>query len=206
MPKDDWKKSSIPTLFEGWDAWPWVDGPNDAPDSVLDVACGLSLKSKFVQGARTRVGFDLHRPYLEAAREQNPLVNWIPVQGDVTKISECFLPGSFDLVLALDIIEHVEKDQALKLLADLEEIARVAVVLETPRGFLPQDMDILGFGQDHLQTHRCGFEKEELEELGYQVFVRDYQLAPIQRVKGSTEVQTECQLLNAIKRVDGGAA
>jgi SAM-dependent methyltransferase len=204
MPKDDWKKSSIPTLFTEWGGWPWVDGPGDAPGSVLDVACGVSLKSKFISGARTRVGFDLHRPYLEAAREQNPLVDWTPIQGDVTKISEVFLPNSFDLVVALDIIEHVEKDQALKLLADLEEIAKVAVVLETPRGFLPQDLDILGFDQHHLQTHRCGFEKEELEELGYQVWARDYQLAPIKR--HTTEpIATECQLLNAIKRVDGGA-
>jgi hypothetical protein len=235
MPKDDWKKSSIPTLFTEWGAWPWgkcpecdgagffdyerggavsdcsacggrgYQGRGSQPVSILDVACGLSLKSQFVPCSGARVGLDLHRPYLEAAREQSPDVRWTPVQGDVLKISETFLPNSFDLVLALDIIEHVEKDQALQLLKDLEEIAKVAVILETPRGFLPQDMDILGFGQDHLQTHRCGFEKEELEELGYQVFVRDYQLAPIQRVKGSTEVQTECQLLNAIKRVDGSA-
>jgi hypothetical protein len=171
------------------------------PNEVLDVACGLSLKSQHV-ACGIRVGFDLHRPYLEQAQIQSPAVEWIPVAGDVLQISEIFLPKTFDLVMAMDIIEHVEKDQALKLLKDLEEIAKVAVVLETPRGFLPQDIDILGFGQDHLQTHRCGFEKEELEELGYQVFVRDYKLAPIQRVKGSTEVQTECQLLNAIKRVD----
>lgn len=202
MPKEDWAKSSIPTLFTEWGAWPWSHegGECSEPGSVLDVACGLSLKSQHVP-TMVRVGFDLHRPYLEAAREQSPDVRWVPVQGDVLQLGEIFLPDSFDLVLALDIIEHVEKDQALKLLRDLEEIAKVAVVLETPRGFLPQDMDILGFGQDHLQTHRCGFEKEELEDLGYQVFVRDYQLAPIQRVKGSADVQTECQLLNAIKRV-----
>lgn len=201
MPREDWEKNTVPALFAKWGAWPWADGPNDGPESVLDVACGLSLKSKFVRGARHRVGFDLHRPYLEQAREQNPLVSWIPVQGDVTKISEVFLPNSFDLVLALDIIEHVEKDQALKLLADLEEIAKVAVVLETPKGFLPQNIDILGFDAHHLQTHRCGFEVEELEALGYQVFVRDYELAPVQR-HTDEPIATECQLLNAIKRVD----
>jgi hypothetical protein len=200
MPKDDWKKSSIPTLFSEWDVWPWGLNGYDPPQSILDVACGLSLKSKFIPCSGARVGFDLHRPYLEAVETDVP---WIPVQGDVLKISEIFLPSSFDLVLALDIIEHVEKDQALQLLKDLEAIARVAVILETPRGFLPQDIDILGFGQDHLQTHRCGFGKEELEELGYRVFVRDYQLAPIQRVRGSNAVQAECKLLNAIKLVGG---
>ncbi len=203
MPKDDWSKNTVPSLFTQWGAWPWDNYPAH-PDSVLDVACGLSLKSQHVW-CEHRVGLDVHVPYLEQARKQNPGVDWIPIVGDVTKISELFLPNSFDLVLALDIIEHVEKDQAVKLLKDLEEIARVAVILETPRGFLPQDLDILGFDQHHLQTHRCGFEKEELEELGYQVFVRDYTLSPVKR--HTTEpIATECQLLNAIKRVDGGAA
>lgn len=198
MPREDWEKNSIPALFDGFGVWPWTG--TESPFSVLDVACGLSLKSQHVP-CLVRVGFDLHRPYLEKAREQAGGIRWIPVQGDVTKISEVFLPNSFDLVLALDIIEHVEKDQALKLLADLEEIAKVAVILETPNGLLPQNMDILGFGQHHLQTHRCGFEKEELEELGYQVFVRDYQLAPVKR-HTDEPIATECQLLNAIKRVD----
>lgn len=207
MPREDWEQNTIQALFKDWGEWPWPlqpaeGGSHSHPRTVLDVACGLSLKSQYVE-ADVRVGFDLHRPYLEQARKQSPEVPWIPVQGDVTKISEVFLPNSFDLVMALDIIEHVEKDQALKLLRDLEEIARVAVVIETPRGFLPQNLDILGFDQHHLQTHRCGFEVEELEALGYQVFVRDYQLAPIQR-HTDEPVATECQLLNAIKRVDGG--
>jgi hypothetical protein len=203
MPKDEWAKNTIPALFREWGAWPWVgDGPGWMwrPESILDVACGLSLKSKFIDTA-TRVGLDLHRPYLEAASEQNPDVCWVPMVGDATKLRTLFLPKTFDLVLLLDIVEHVDKALALDMIAQAEEIARVAVVIETPRGLIPQNLDILGFGQHHLQTHRCGFEKEELEELGYQVFVRDYTMAPIKR-HTDLEVDTECQLLNAIKRVD----
>jgi SAM-dependent methyltransferase len=209
MPREEWAKNTIHALFTEWGAWPWprmvgegIVIPGDPfPQSVLDVGCGLSLKSKFIGGHNTvRVGLDLHRPYLEAAREQNPNVSWIPVQADVAQLSELFLSNTFDLVLLLDIVEHLEKPQALKLLTDAEEIAKVAVAVETPKGFLPQDLDILGFEQHHLQTHRCGFEKEELEELGYKVFVRDYELAPVKR--HSTEpVVTQCQLLNAIKEV-----
>ena len=201
MPKDDWKTNSVPTLFRGWGAWPWMyNGAAPImghPSSILDVACGLSLKLKFIE-ADVRVGLDLHRPYLEAVESDVP---WIPIVGDATELYKRFLPNSFDLVLLLDIVEHVEKDQALDMIRQAEEIAKVAVVIETPKGLLPQDLDILGFDAHHLQTHRCGFEKGELEELGYQVFVRDYQLAPIKR--HSTEpIATECQLLNAIKRVD----
>jgi hypothetical protein len=211
MPKDDWAKNSIPTLFTEWGAWPWplkrvrdgvavTEGNDWGPQSVLDVACGLSLKSKFIE-TPARVGLDIHRPYLEAVETDVP---WIPICADVMQIHDLFMPKSFDLVIALDIIEHLEKPQALTLLDDLERIAKVAVILETPKGFFPQDMDILGFDQHHLQTHRCGFEVEELEGLGYQVFVRHHNLHPVKRVKGSDEIATECKLLNAIKRVDGG--
>lgn len=210
MPKEDWKKNSIPSLFKAWKAWPWTDvfpipeGKGYAggmPNEILDVACGLSLKSKFIETG-ARVGLDLHRPYLEAVEG---CVSWIPIVGDATKLNELFLPNTFDLVLLLDIVEHVEKPQALDMIRQAEEIAKIAVVIETPRGFLPQDLDILGFDQHHLQTHRCGFETEELEELGYQVFVRDHELAPIKR-HTSEPIATECQLLNAIKRVDGRGA
>jgi SAM-dependent methyltransferase len=203
MPREDWVKNTIPYMFEEWGAWPWGAAPRlgPAPKSVLDVGCGLSLKSQHVGVGdwTVRVGLDLHRPYLEAV-ETN--VSWVPVCASVNQIHDLFLPKSFDLVLALDIIEHLEKDEALILLRDLEEVARVAVILETPDGFFPQDMDILGFDQHHLQTHRCGFEKAELEKLGYQVFARDYKLHPAKRLKDSDEIATECRLLNAVKRVD----
>jgi len=207
MPKEDWEKNSIPALFKEWGAWPWPiqhekDGllvtPANAwtPHSILDVGCGLSLKSKFIC-ANVRVGLDAHRPYLEAVESGAP---WIPICADVEKLPELFLPNTFDLVLLLDIVEHLNKWRAYKLIERAEEIARVAVVIETPKGYLPQNVDILGFGQDELQTHRCGFEKDELEDLGYKVFVRDHELAPVKR--HSTEpVGTNCQLLNAIKEV-----
>jgi hypothetical protein len=229
MPKDDWQKNTIPNLFRALGAWPWgnckecggtgtqdgeVHGPINcepcgaggfsgvgfAPTSVLDVACGLSLKGKFIP-TPVLVGLDLHRPYLEAVECDRP---WIPICADVADLSRLFLPKTFDLVLLLDIVEHVEKPQALRLIADAEKIAKVAVVIETPKGFLPQNLDILGFDQHHLQTHRCGFEKEELEGLGYHTFARDYQLAPIQR-HTSEPIATECQLLNAIKLTGGDA-
>lgn len=212
MPKDDWAKNTIPALFKGWKAWPWNDVyprplarplgyAGGMPNEILDVACGLSLKSKFISTG-ARVGLDLHRPYLEAVESCAP---WIPICADATELYKLFLPNTFDLVLLLDIVEHVEKDQALDMIRQAEEIAKVAVVIETPNGFLPQDLDILGFDQHHLQTHRCGFEVHDLEALGYQVFVRDYELAPIKR--HTTEpIATKCQLLNAIKRVDGAVA
>jgi hypothetical protein len=128
-------------------------------------------------------------------------VPYVTVNADAMRIDELFLPRSFDLVLVLDLIEHLEKPQALELIRKAEAIARRAVVLETPKGFLAQDIDILGMGGDHFQTHRCGFESEELAALGYSVIERDYRLSPVRRHSSQTAPAT-VTLLNAIKQVE----
>ena len=62
-----------------------------------------------------------------------------------------------------------------------------------------QNLDILGLGGDELQTHRCGFEPEELASLGYHVIERPYTLSRTRRHTTAVAPETITQL-NAIKR------
>ncbi len=191
MPREDWEKNTIENLFRprGW-------YPEGRIVSVLDVGCGLSLKSQFIE-ADIRVGLDAHRPYLEKIDAKVP---YVCIQGDATKLRELFLPKSFDMVLLLDIVEHLEKPAALDLIEQAETIARRAVVIETPDGFLPQDIDILGLGGSHFQTHRCGFDAAEFEARGYDVITRPYVLSKVKR--HSTAVSPDSiNMLDAIKRI-----
>jgi len=167
VPKEDWSANNVQKLFTdaGW-------YPTGRIKSVLDVGCGLSLKSQFID-ADIRVGLDLHRPYLESIETDVP---YVAICGDARKLKHLFLPKSFDLVLLLDIVEHLDKMGALYLIETAESLARVAVIIETPSGFVPQNLDILGFGANSLQTHRCGWTKKELEDLDYQVLVRPYKM------------------------------
>lgn len=194
MPKEDWEKNTVKAIFERADLWPWQD---DEIVSILDVACGLSLKSKFIP-AQIRVGIDIHEPYFDHIETDVP---YVVMKYDVRKLDEITMPKSFDLVLALDIIEHVEKDEAIKLIKDCERVARKAVILETPNGYIPQNIDIQGHGGDEWQTHRCGWEVKELEDMGYHTVVRDYKMADIKR-HTEQDVDTNIQLINAIKFMD----
>jgi hypothetical protein len=85
------------------------------------------------------------------------------VQADVLALP--YRDEAFDVVVALDVIEHFTKPDALRVIAELERIASKQVVLVTPRGFLPQ----AGTVEEPWQEHRCGFEVHELEQLGYSV-------------------------------------
>ena len=81
-----------------------------------------------------------------------------------------FLDKNFDVVLLIDVIEHLEKDKALILLKEAERIAKEKIIVYTPNGFLEQN-EKEGKERDptfsKYDIHRCGFEKKELEEMGY---------------------------------------
>ena len=193
MPKADWKKNTIETIFRNAGLWRFNQGEIV---SVLDVACGLSLKSKFID-AKIRVGVDIYDEYFNHIESDVP---YVVLKYDVRRLNEIFMPKSFDLVIALDIIEHIEKDEALDMIKQCEEIARKAVVLETPNGYIPQNLDIQGHGGHEWQTHRCGWEVKELEDLGYSTVVRGYKMADIKR-HTELKVGTDIQLIDAIKYV-----
>lgn len=73
------------------------------------------------------VGVDIWREYLTKI---NGLL--IPVNYDIKKVSDIFIPKSFDVVMAFDVIEHLEKADGKKLLSDMEAIATKMVVVYTP--------------------------------------------------------------------------
>lgn len=180
MPKSDWDISKIFDLPKA--------------DSILDVACGLSLKSKFFD-ADIRVGVDIYDEYFKHIESDVP---YVTVRYDVRRLLDIFQENSFDYVIALDIIEHLTKEESLRMIEDLEKIAKKAVILETPKGYVPQNIDILGHGGHEFQTHRCGWDVDELQALGYTVLERSYTMSDVKR-HTDIDVQPEITILEAIK-------
>jgi len=191
VPKEDWQTNTIDKIFAREGLY-----PKQRISSILDVACGLSLKSQYLQ-ADIRVGVDIYRPYLEKI---DATVPYITVVHDVRKLDEVFIDKSFDIVLMLDIIEHLEKDESLALIKTAERLAKVAVIVETPEGYVPQNIDIWGHGGDEWQTHRCGWEKAELEGMGFKVLRRPYTMQNIRR-HTELEVPVDIHMLDGIKYV-----
>jgi len=191
MPKEDWQNNTVQKIFEREGLY-----PKQRISTVLDVACGLSLKSQYID-ADVRVGVDIYRPYLKKIESSVP---YATVLHDVRKLDEIFVDKSFDLVLMLDIIEHLEKHESLALIETASRIAKVAVIVETPEGFVPQNVDIWGHGGDEWQTHRCGWEKAELESLGFRVVRRPYTMSNVRR-HTEVDVPVDVNLLDGIKHI-----
>ena len=135
-------------------------------DSILDVGCGKSSPLRFIPDSYL-VGVEADSKELEQAKKLRTHDEYFMV--DVKKLGEFFETDQYDACVALDVIEHLTKSDGLRLIQDLERIARNKVVIFTPRGFLQQSSNREG----DLQEHLSGWEVDEMKSLGYQVIGLD---------------------------------
>lgn len=133
--------------------------------SLLDVGCGFdSPVKRFARCMERTVGVDLHPPYL--AQSRTAAIHNEYHQRNALEVETAFGARSFDCVLAVDLIEHLEKDEGWRLLDAMERVARRKVIVFTPNGFVPQgEID----GNPH-QRHRSGWTPVEMRSRGYRLY------------------------------------
>jgi len=130
-------------------------------DSVLDLGCGPDSPIKYC-GVKYSVGVDAFRPYIEESKKKK--IHNKYVLEDITRVD--FKPKSFDAVITIDVLEHLEKEQGRKLLEKAEKWARKKVIVSTPNGYLPQK----NIDKNPFQLHRSGWTVEEMKNLGYKAY------------------------------------
>lgn len=134
-------------------------------DSVLDIGCGSrSPLHSFSKLIPRTVGIDGHAASIERSRAAG--IHSEYHQMELMDAGHRFGPKSFDAVVALDVIEHFEKQDGFRLLEMMESLARKRVIIFTPNGFLPQDE----WDSNVHQVHRSGWEVYDFELRGYRVF------------------------------------
>ena len=134
------------------------------PQSLLDVGCGNNSPIlRFGRRPAYSVGIDLHRPWLHESRAKG--IHDEYVEANVLDLAARFERGQFEVVLACDVLEHLDPGDGANLLAMMETVASQRVVVLTPNGFVPQG-ETWG---NPLQVHRAGWTAEALERLGYEV-------------------------------------
>lgn len=132
--------------------------------SLLDVGCGSNSPVRRLTGViPKRTGVDAFGPALEASLAAG--IHTDGRQVDVLAIGLHFDARSYDCVLASDVIEHLDKEDGLKLIDAMERIARRKVLIFTPVGFLPQ----APYENNPWQAHRSGWTPEEMAARGYRV-------------------------------------
>lgn len=131
--------------------------------SLLDVGCGPGIYTHRVSSWRPDIEtsvIDGHLPSVNRVNADHKYQGTLP--DDLLKI-----PHGADAVMCLDVVEHLEKPEALRLIEYINRKAQKVALIFTPLGFMPMD----GTEENPLLQHRCGFEPEEFERLGWKTYV-----------------------------------
>lgn len=132
--------------------------------SVLDVGCGDNSPLGKIHKNFYSEGIDVFKRNIIRSRERKIHDNY--KCEDINKLSKLYKKKSFDAVVSLDVIEHLKKSEAIRLISQMENIAKKKVMILTPNGFFVQD-EVNG---NKYQEHKSGWSVEELNDLGYRVY------------------------------------
>jgi 2-polyprenyl-3-methyl-5-hydroxy-6-metoxy-1,4-benzoquinol methylase len=130
-------------------------------ETALDLGCGYNSPIQYT-GVPNKTGVDAYEPYIEASRAKN--IHQEYIKADLKEVD--FPEKSFDLVFCSELIEHLKKEDGLKLLANMDRWAKKKIILTTPNGFLPQGE----YDDNGLQEHLSGWTTEEFRKLGFKVY------------------------------------
>jgi hypothetical protein len=134
-------------------------------NSVLDIGCGIRPMNFFTPNIHVLV--EPFPDYVKMLRYK--YVN-IPQIIIIQNYSLDFLKlapdASFDSIFVLDVIEHLSKEDGLKLIKECERVARQQIIFFTPIGFEEQDCeseekDGWGLTGMTFQQHRSGWFPED---------------------------------------------
>ena len=134
-------------------------------DAVLDLGCGVmqatdELKAKII------IAVDIWDVYL------NQLKYYFPtVKTDLRKL-DCFLDDTYDVVICLDVLEHMEESDALRLIEKMKNICRKKLIIYTPNVFKTNERAVENsweLGHNEHQRHLCLLDSTKLRTLGFSI-------------------------------------
>lgn len=129
-------------------------------DTVLDLGCGPHSQLRICPVAHS-VGVELFEPYLRTAESLGTHNEFL--HADVSQLE--FEPDSFDVVLAFDVLDNLDKEAAYDLLDKMKRWARKKIIITLPNGYIDEG----ALDDNPHQIHHSGYVTEELEELGFSV-------------------------------------
>jgi len=127
----------------------------------LDIGCGSFSVLTKLRPALQSTGIDVYGPAIDEGKIRDLHDKFI--LGDV--MTHDFEGQRYDVVIANEFIEHLNKEDGWRLLSRLEALASKLIIITTPNGFLPQGPE---FG-NQWQIHKSGWFVNDFTGLGFEV-------------------------------------
>jgi len=133
-------------------------------DKVIELGAGVSSHIRIIYKDIDITAIDNHNASITKAIEKNIYTNYI--EGDVLKLNDILEANSYDVVVAFDLIEHLDKNQGEQLIQLMKNVARKRIIIYTPNGFLPQP----AYDNNLFQEHISGWSYNEMRNKGFKIF------------------------------------
>ncbi|MBS0425185.1 MAG: hypothetical protein JSR71_12375 [Proteobacteria bacterium] len=88
--------------------------------------------------------------------------------GEALKLLSRLGDKIYDLVLAIDILEHFDKEQGVIFLKECQRVCKGSVLVSTPKEFIEQEVQA-----NPLENHRSHWTEEDFKLCGFDYFLPD---------------------------------
>lgn len=132
--------------------------------SVLDLGCGARSPISKIKKTFYSVGYDMFPQSVATSKKDH--IHDTYVRDDVLRADTHFPKSSFDAVIALDLIEHLPKQDGKKLIDVMSKLAKKKVIIMTPNGFYKQEP----YENNPFQVHKSGWKTKDFTSRGFRVY------------------------------------
>lgn len=149
------------TVWRNVSIWKEVKKRKDI--NILDAGYGKhSHISKIVEHYKfTTTGLDIFEPNVRETKKSG--IYQDVIVGDIRRLP--FKDKEFDLVVCIEVIEHAEKEDGEKMLAELERVCKWLVLVTTPIGISVHH----AYGGNPFEEHRYIWSLQELSTKGFRM-------------------------------------
>lgn len=150
-----------------------VNDHTTTEDTILDLCCGAGVVSDGF-ACKEITGIDIFEPYLAEYKKNVP--NSKTILSDLSKtLLSNFEEKSYDIVVCLDGVEHLNKEESIILINNMEKIARKKIIIFTPEHAIDPERIVVNFshgswgidGGDSFQIHKSAFSRNFFVDRGY---------------------------------------
>jgi hypothetical protein len=146
-------------------------------DVLVDLGSGVRPINQF--DARVHICVEKFPPYLEYLKSKFNNTNIVIIAEDCLKFLQSQPSNSIDSVVAIDVIEHLDRENGLKMITEIERVVSAQAIIFTPLGFMENH---LGENDEHfwgwsneLQTHLSGYTPDDFQSWDC-IIDKDYHL------------------------------
>ncbi len=156
--------------------------------SLLDLGSGSGAVwgTNVPTEVKTRVAVDLFHPDLNKGLQSGVYTH--AIQSDILTFLESQKSGSFDVVLAISVIEHLPTEAGRRLALEMKRVAKHLAIVFTPNGFVYQAPTV----ENPFQEHLSGWDMRQLKQLGYDFAGGFNGLKVLRTTRGLVRLRPRC--------------